>query len=222
MKKILIVDDEDDILEFLKYNLEKEGYKIFTASNGIEAIKSATDNSPDLILMDVMMPEMDGIEACRKLKEISSLNLTLIVFLSAKSEDYTQLIALEVGADDYIVKPVKIRLLIGKIKALFRRGIIPQDIITVKNISIDKSRYTVTVDGKVIDFPKKEFELLRLLAANPKKVLTRQEIYETIWGDDVNVGERTIDVHIRKIREKIGNDIIKTVKGIGYKFDTND
>lgn len=222
MKKILIVDDENDIMEFLKYNLEKEGYKIFTASNGIEAIKSAADYVPDLILMDVMMPEMDGIEACRKIKEISELNATLIVFLSAKSEDYTQLIALEVGADDYIVKPVKIRLMIGKIKALLRRKDMVQDIISIRNIIIDKAKYTVSRNGEILDFPKKEFELLFLLASCPDKVLTRQTIYEKVWGDDVNVGERTIDVHIRKIREKIGDDFIKTIKGVGYKFETTN
>ena len=220
MKKILIIDDEPDILEFLKYNLNKEGYDTYTASNGIEGLNMAMEIIPDLIILDVMMPEMDGMETCKNIKEIPTLKNTFVVFLSARGEDYSQIAGFESGADDYILKPVKPRILIERIKALFRR--IPDEDpnkIFINDIIIDKNRYTVTKKGVSYNFPKKEFELLFLLAEKPKRVFTRKEIYNTIWGYDMIVGDRTIDVHVRKIREKIGEAYIKTVKGVGYKFE---
>lgn len=220
MKKILIVDDEPDILEFLKYNLEKEGYKIHTASNGAIALNIAKEIIPDLIILDVMMPEMDGIETCKNIKENQSLQKTLIVFLSARSEDYSQIAGLDSGADDFIIKPVRFRVLLGKINAMFRRTTdeLSNKIIT-NDLIIDKNKYSVIKENKTIDFPKKEFELLFLLASKPNKILSREEIYSIIWGDSIVVGDRTIDVHIKKIRDKLGNDIIRTIKGVGYKFE---
>jgi len=221
MKKILIIDDEPDILEFLKYNLIKEGYDTYTASNGIDGINMAMEIIPNLIILDVMMPVMDGIETCRNIKEIPTLRKTLIVFLTARGEDYSQIAGLESGADDYIVKPVKNRVLIERIKALFRRISVEDDTnkIFIDNLIIDKNKYSVAKGDKTIDLPKKEFELLFLLAEKPNKVFTRREIYNIIWEGDLNIGDRTIDVHIRKIREKIGEEYIKTIKGVGYKFD---
>ncbi|MEI8204168.1 MAG: response regulator transcription factor [Bacteroidota bacterium] len=221
--KILLVDDEPDVLEFLSYNLKKEGFIIYTASNGKDAIEKAIDKLPQLIILDVMMPEMDGIETCRELKKIDKLSNSLIVFLTARSEDYSQLAGFDSGADDYISKPIKPSVFISKIKAILRRySDIPSSlgkIIELENIIIDKERYVIIKDSQEIILPKKEFELLALLASKPNKVFTRDEIFSRVWGNMVIVGDRTIDVHIRKIREKIGIDNIKTVKGVGYKFE---
>lgn len=221
--KILVVDDEPDIIQFIEYNLLKEGFQVFTASNGKEAIEKTKSENPDLLILDIMMPEMDGVEVCRQLRSDSNLEHILITFLTARSEDYSQIAALDIGGDDYITKPIRPRLLISRIKALLRRrnrGIdeAPQ-IIELGGLMIDKERIQVKVDGKEIDLAKKEFELLSLLLSKPGKVFTREEIYRKIWGNDVIVGNRTIDVHIRKLREKIGNEYIKTSKGIGYKIE---
>jgi len=220
--KILLVDDEEDILEFLGYNLRKEGFNVYKASNGHEAIKVASREKPHLIVMDVMMPEMDGITAVKEIRNIKSLDDTLIVFLTARSEDYSQIAGFEAGADDYVPKPIKIKVLVSRIEALLRRSLKKKntDIITVNDLVIDSEKYIVVKKGKEISLPKKEFKLLRLLASVPNKVFTREEIFHKVWGDDVVVGDRTIDVHVRKIREKIGINNIKTVKGVGYKFDT--
>ena len=221
--KILLVDDEPDILEFLSYNLKKEGFIIYTATNGKDAIVKALDKLPQLIILDVMMPEMDGIETCRELKKIEKLSNSLIVFLTARSEDYSQLAGFDAGADDYIAKPVKPSVFISKVKALMRRysdvSTSVGKIIELENIIIDKERYVILKESQEIILAKKEFELLALLASKPNKVFTRDEIFSRVWGNMVIVGDRTIDVHIRKIREKIGIDNIKTVKGVGYKFE---
>ena len=226
--KILLVDDEVDILEFISYNLEKEGYKVYTAKNGAEAIKVAEKTLPDLIILDVMMPEMDGIAACEEIRRIPALQHTMIAFLTARGEDYSQIAGFEAGADDYITKPVRPKVLVSRVKALLKRtsGVgAPQPVIvesghtiTVGNLVIDKERYLIVQNGQEMVLPRKEFELLSLLVSKPGKVFTREEIYYSVWGDNVVVGDRTIDVHIRKLREKIGNDHIKTLKGIGYKF----
>ena len=226
--KILLVDDEVDILEFISYNLEKEGYKVFTAQNGAEAIKVAEKTLPDLIILDVMMPEMDGIAACEEIRRIPALQHTIIAFLTARGEDYSQIAGFEAGADDYITKPIRPKVLVSRVKALLKRtssvGAAPAAIIesghtvTIGNLVIDKERYLILKDGVEMILPRKEFELLSLLVSKPGKVFTREEIYYSVWGDNVVVGDRTIDVHIRKLREKIGNDQIKTLKGIGYKF----
>lgn len=221
--KILLVDDEVDVLEFLSYNLRKEGFVVSVAGNGREAIAKAALEVPHLIVLDVMMPEMDGIETCTELKQIPSLKNTLIVFLTARGEDYSQISGFDAGADDYITKPVKPRLLISRLKALLRRY--PEnspeqpESFNVKGFVIDSERFLVVNNGQEVILPKKEFELLRLLASKPNKVFTREEIFSRVWGDNVIVGDRTIDVHIRKIREKIGLEIIRTVKGVGYKFE---
>lgn len=221
MRKILIVDDEPDILEFLKYNLDKQGYDTYTAANGVEGLKIALETIPDLIILDIMMPEMDGIEACKIIKENSIFRKTLVVFLSARGEDYTQIAGFESGADDFIVKPIKIRVLIEKIKALLKRTIVVdvKNKIFINELIIDKNKFSVTKDNVAIDLPKKEFELLFLLASNPKRVYKRTEIFNIIWGSDTIVGDRTIDVHIRKLREKLGENLIKTIKGVGYRFE---
>ncbi|HLN72742.1 MAG: response regulator transcription factor [Methylococcaceae bacterium] len=226
--KILLVDDEVDILEFISYNLEKEGYKVYTAKNGAEAIKVAEKTLPDLIILDVMMPEMDGIAACEELRRIPSLQDTMIAFLTARGEDYSQIAGFEAGADDYITKPVRPKVLVSRVKALLKRTSTPGapqptiiesgHTVAVGNLVIDKERYLIIKDGQEMILPRKEFELLSLLVSKPGKVFTREEIYFSVWGDNVVVGDRTIDVHIRKLREKIGNDFIKTLKGIGYKF----
>jgi two-component system, OmpR family, alkaline phosphatase synthesis response regulator PhoP len=218
---ILLVDDEPDILEFMKYNLKKENYRVFTAGNGKDAIQMAKKHLPDLILLDIMMPEMDGIETCRLIREIPALKDTYIVFLTARSEDYSQLAGFDAGADDYVSKPIKPKLLLSRIKALLRRKKgEPQDRRFIAgDLEIDREQYNVTKNGIPMDLPRKEFELLSLLAAKPGRVFTRDEILRSVWGNDVFVGDRTIDVHIRKIREKIGEESIKTVKGIGYKFE---
>lgn len=221
--KILLVDDEPDILEFLSYNLKKEGYNVFTANNGKEAVTVAKKENPQLIILDVMMPDMDGIETCREIREIPGLKDVMIAFLTARSEDYSQIAGFDVGADDYINKPIKPRVLISRIKALLRRGAnsdsSKNDKVEMGGIKIDRERYVIVKDGAEINLPKKEFELLALLASKPGKVFTRDVILDKVWGGDVVVGDRTIDVHIRKLREKLGEDFIKTVKGIGYKFE---
>jgi two-component system, OmpR family, alkaline phosphatase synthesis response regulator PhoP len=219
---ILIVDDEPDILEFLSYNLKKEGYKVHTALNGRDAIKLAQSIIPHLIILDVMMPEIDGIETCRELKKLPSLEKTIIAFLTARSEDYSQLAGFDAGADDYITKPIKPSLLTSRVKALLRRYVVedkPVGTTTVGSIIIDRERYVIVKDQKEIVLPKKEFELLTLLASKPNKVFSREEIFSNVWGNNVVVGDRTIDVHVRKLREKIGIENIKTVKGVGYKFE---
>lgn len=220
-QKILLVDDEPDILEFLSYNLQRERYTVFTALNGAEAIKIANAELPDLIILDVMMPDMDGVETCRALRENKKLSETVIAFLTARNEDYSQIAGFDAGADDYITKPIKPKVFVSRVKALLRRtgkSEIPKTLV-FGNLEIDKERFIVLVDGKEMNLPKKEFELLELLTSQPGKVFTRNTILERVWGEDVIVGDRTIDVHIRKLREKLGEDFIKTVKGIGYKFD---
>jgi two-component system alkaline phosphatase synthesis response regulator PhoP len=224
--KILLVDDEIDILEFISYNLEKEGYKVYTATNGAEAIRLAEKKQPHLIILDVMMPEMDGIAACEELRKIPSLQNTIIAFLTARNEDYSQIAGFEAGADDYITKPIRPKVLVSRVKALLKRtGVSTQPVaepdvntVSIGNLIIDKERYLIRMNDTEMILPRKEFELLSLLVSKPGKVFTREEIYYTVWGDSVVVGDRTIDVHIRKLREKIGNDHIKTLKGIGYKF----
>ncbi|MCE9539791.1 MAG: response regulator transcription factor [Bacteroidetes bacterium] len=222
-QKILLVDDEQDILEFLSYNLKKEGYSVFIANNGKEAIAVAKRVTPDLIILDVMMPDMDGIETCRGLREIPELKNVMIAFLTARNEDYSQIAGFDVGADDYINKPIKPRVLVSRIKALLRRGTSAEsnkiEKIDTGGIKIDRERYVIEKNGVEINLPKKEFELLALLTSKPGKVFTREVILDLVWGGDVVVGDRTIDVHIRKLREKIGEDFIKTIKGIGYKFE---
>lgn len=221
--KILLVDDEQDILEFLSYNLKKEGYEVFTALNGKQAVEIAKKVCPHLIILDVMMPGMDGIETCREIREMPENKNVIIAFLTARNEDYSQIAGFDVGADDYINKPIKPRVLISRIKALLRRGGISENTETEKGdlggIRIDRERYVIFKDDTEISLPKKEFELLALLASKPGKVFTREVILDKVWGGDVVVGDRTIDVHVRKLREKLGDDYIKTVKGIGYKFE---
>jgi two-component system alkaline phosphatase synthesis response regulator PhoP len=221
--KILLVDDEPDILEILSYNLIAEGYTVLTAANGLEAVKSAKKNQPHLIIMDVMMPEMDGIEACGQIRAFPELKGTIITFLTARGEDYSQLAGFEAGADDYITKPIKPKILVSKIKALLRRlnEATPMDdseLIKVGDLTIDRDAYKIIYKGNELVLPRKEFELLSLLASKPGKVFKRDEILDKVWGNEVVVGGRTIDVHIRKLREKIGDDSFKTIKGVGYKF----
>lgn len=223
--RILLVDDEEDILEFLSYNLEKEGFNITTAKNGIKAIEVAQQIDPHLVLLDVMMPQMDGIETCEEIRKIPHLKNVLIAFLTARGEDYSQIAGFEAGGDDYITKPIKPKLLVSKVKALLKRyhktekAISETDIPSeIKDIKIDKERYIVILKGEELFLPKKEFELLNLLISKPEKVFTREEIFHKVWGDNIIVGDRTIDVHIRKLREKLGQEYIKTVKGVGYKF----
>jgi two-component system alkaline phosphatase synthesis response regulator PhoP len=220
--KILIVDDEDDILEFVGYNLKKEGYQVLVSNNGKDAIKKAKDHIPHLIILDVMMPGMDGIETCRELRHISSLRNTIITFFTARNEEYSQLAGLEAGADDYVAKPIKPRLLISKVNALLRRHAdskLVETSYSVGNLTIDSEKYIVVVNGTEHVLPKKEFELLSLLTSKPNKVFTRDEIYNRVWSTEVVVGDRTIDVHIRKLREKLGEENIKTIKGVGYKYE---
>ncbi len=220
--KILIVDDEPDILEVIEYNLLKEDYVVIRAQNGRIALEKAISEKPQLILLDIMMPEMDGIEVCRELRTMRDFDNTLIAFLTARNEDFTQVQGFDVGADDYITKPIKPRILLSRIKALLRRTVMAEahsEKVTYGDLAIDEEKFLVYVKGTPISLAKKEFELIQLLASKPGKVFTRQEIFNRIWGMDVIVGDRTIDVHIRKIREKIGEEFIKTIKGIGYKFD---
>jgi two-component system, OmpR family, alkaline phosphatase synthesis response regulator PhoP len=224
--RILLVDDETDILEFLGYNIEREGYEVHTSNNGRDAIKKASEIRPHLILLDVMMPEMDGIETCEELRRSPEHENTLIAFLTARGEDYSQIAGFNAGADDYISKPIKPKVLISRIQALLKRVKITetettaemQPVIELSDIIIDRERFLVTKGGKDLVLPKKEFELLNLLISKPDKVFTREEIFSRVWGDNVIVGDRTIDVHIRKLREKIGEEYIKTIKGVGYKF----
>lgn len=220
--KILVVDDEPDILEFLSYNLEKEGFLVETAENGKQALEKAKKNQPDIVLLDVMMPEMDGIETCRTMREMPQFEHTIIAFLTARTEDYSQIAGFETGADDYISKPIKPRVLVSRLRALLRRYEAKESkssFLEVGDIQIDRERYLITFKGKEMAVPRKEFELIYLLASKPGKVFKRDEILNEIWGRDIIVGDRTIDVHIRKLREKLGEDLIKTVKGIGYKFE---
>ncbi len=224
--KVLLVDDELDILEFLSYNLEKAGYIVYTAKNGVEALKIAEKEEPHLVILDVMMPEMDGIAACEELRKIPSLSTTVIAFLTARGEDYSQIAGFEAGADDYITKPIRPKVLVSRVKALLKRTgeatqpveVVDTNIISIGDLVIDKERYLIRIADVEMVLPRKEFELLSLLVSKPGKVFTREEIYSSVWGENVVVGDRTIDVHIRKLREKIGNDHIKTLKGIGYKF----
>jgi two-component system alkaline phosphatase synthesis response regulator PhoP len=220
--KILCVDDEPDILEILKYNLTNEGYNVLTAVDGKSAIEIAYNLNPNLIIMDVMMPIMDGIAACEKLRSDDKFNDTIIMFLTARGEDYSHVAAYDAGADDYVTKPVKPKVLVSKVKGLLRRlkKVIANDIneIVFDNIKIDREKYKVYMSDKVLNLPRKEFELLYLLATRPDKVFKREKIMETVWGSEVVVGDRTIDVHIRKLREKVGDKYFKTVKGVGYKF----
>ena len=217
--KILLVDDEPDILEIISYTLKSDGYLVFTAENGIKAIELAKKVKPQLIILDVMMPEMDGIEACEIIRNDSEIGNSLIVFLSARGEDYSQIAGFNAGADDYITKPVKPKVLKSKIKSLLRRlSQEERDLIKIGSLIIDRSGYKVSLNGKDISLPRKEFELLFLLCSKPEKVFKREFILESVWGKDVVVGDRTIDVHIRKLREKIGDSYFKTVKGVGYKF----
>ena len=224
--KILLVDDEKDILEFLSYNLRNEGFHIFTASNGKEAVHISKEIKPNLILMDVMMPEMDGIAACEEIRSIPSLENTLVAFLTARAEDLSQIAGFEAGGDDYITKPIKPKVLVSRIKALLKRRNLKMEgsdtgsanKILSGELVIDKERYLVLKKGKDIVLPRKEFELLSLLISKPEKVFTRDEIFDRVWGENIIVGDRTIDVHIRKLREKLGNKYIQTVKGIGYKY----
>jgi two-component system alkaline phosphatase synthesis response regulator PhoP len=221
--KILLVDDEPDILEFISYNLRKEGYIVYIANNGVDAIKLAEEVNPHLILLDVMMPEMDGIETCEEIRRHDTLKNVLVAFLTARGEDYSQIAGFDAGGDDYITKPIKPKVLVSRVKALLKR--VDSKIVEgtaeeypEKGLIIDKERYLVIKDGVKIILPKKEFELLALLHSRPQKVFTRDDIFSSIWGDNIIVGDRTIDVHIRKLREKIGEDYIHTVKGVGYKF----
>ncbi|PHS52857.1 MAG: DNA-binding response regulator [Lutibacter sp.] len=226
--KILLVDDEPDILEIVGYNLKNEGYTIFTAKNGIEAIKIANKIIPHLIILDIMMPEMDGIEACEKIRATKGLENILITFFTARGEDYSQVAGFNVGADDYITKPIKPKVLVSKIKALLRRVKVKEtytsltEKLNLGNIIIDREQYVVIKNGVTLSLPKKEFELFSLLASKPGKVFKRDDILESVWGNEVIVGGRTIDVHIRKLREKIGDSNFKTVKGVGYKFIINE
>lgn len=221
--RILLVDDEPDVVEFLSYNLKKEGYIIHTAFNGKEALEVAKLHLPHLIILDVMMPEMDGIEACREIRQIPELSEVIIVFLTARGEDYSQIAGFDAGADDYVAKPVKPRVLASRIKALLRRyrpeGAAMEQDVPLPDLFIDRERYLVVKGGQEIFLPRKEFELLILLTSKPNKVFTREEIFTKVWGENVFVGDRTIDVHVRKIREKIGIENIRTVKGVGYKYE---
>ena len=220
MDSILIIDDEEDIVKILSYNLEKEGYKVYSAEKGSEGIELAREIKPSLILLDVMMPEMDGIEVCETIRASPIIGDTKICFLTARSEDYSQIAGLDAGADDYVAKPIKPKVLVSRIKAILRRSSISEGEKenTETELIIDREKYSVTLKGEDIHLPKKEFELLALLASKPGKVFERDLILETVWGSEIVVGDRTIDVHVRKLREKIGDEYIKTVKGVGYKF----
>jgi two-component system, OmpR family, alkaline phosphatase synthesis response regulator PhoP len=227
LQKILLVDDEPDIVEFLTYNLKKEGFLVSSATNGRDALLLAKKEQPDLILLDVMMPDLDGIEVCSEIRSIPELKNVMIAFLTARGEDYSQIAGFDAGADDYITKPIKPKVLISRINALLRRPsrevIVAETttspVVNMGGISIDQERYLIVQDGKEMILPKKEFELLALLASKPGKVFTRDIILSTVWGGDVVVGDRTIDVHVRKLREKLGDQFIRTVKGIGYTFE---
>lgn len=214
---ILIIDDEPDILQFLTYNLKKEGYKVYTSMNGEDGLEKTISLAPSLILMDVMMPVMDGIETCQLIRENKEIRQPIICFLSSRSEDYSQIAGFQVGADDYITKPIRPRLLVSKVKSLLRR----YDTVEEKqsSLKIDRERYTIDLKGKNVNLPKKEFQLLDFLVSRPGKVFSRDQIMGYVWGTETIVGERTVDVHIRKIREKLGNDYIRTIKGVGYTYN---
>ncbi len=219
--RILLVDDENDILEFLSYALTKEGYEVYTAGDGLSGVQVALEKKPHLILLDVMMPKMDGIATCEEIRRHTELNSTVIAFLTARGEDYSQIAGFTAGGDDYITKPIRPKVLMSRVKALLKR--FEQHTPSVSNLAIpsliiDRERFSVVIDGNDLTLPKKEFELLALLYSKPQKVFTREEIFSTVWGSDIVVGERTIDVHIRKLREKIGDKYIRTIKGVGYKF----
>nr|WP_321221810.1 response regulator transcription factor [uncultured Psychroserpens sp.] len=219
--KILLVDDEPDILEIVGYNLSNEGYQVITAENGIEGVKKAKKYKPQLIILDVMMPEMDGIEACEQIRKLPDLSNTIVTFLTARGEDYSQMAGFDAGADDYITKPIKPKVLVSKVKALLRRlkdDEKTDDILKIGNLIINREEYKIIIKGEELLLPRKEFELLSLLATKPNKVFKREEILDRVWGNEVIVGGRTIDVHIRKLREKIGDKKFKTIKGVGYKF----
>ena len=222
--KILLADDDKDIIEFMSYNLRNEGFLVVSCGNGRDAIEAAKNEKPQLILLDVMMPEMDGIETCEEIRKLPGLDDTIVAFLTARGEDYSQIAGFEAGGDDYIVKPIKPKVLISRINALLKRykfkekEIVPENLLSsIGNLVLDREKYLVLRDNKEIILPKKEFELLSLLISVPGKVFTREEIFSKVWGDDVIVGDRTIDVHIRKLREKLGDHYIKTIKGVGYK-----
>ncbi len=220
--KILLVDDDADILEIVGFNLEAENYQVFTAKNGKEALTIAKKETPNLVILDVMMPEMDGIEACENMRKMPELNSTIITFLTARGEDYSQVAGFDVGADDYITKPIKPKLLVSKVKALLRRvkeDVSVEDVLKIGNIEINREEYKIIKDKTEIILPRKEFELFYLLASKPGKVFKREEILDKVWGNEVIVGGRTIDVHIRKLREKIGDELFKTIKGVGYKLE---
>ena len=218
--KILLVDDEPDILEIISYSLESEGYSVYKANNGLQAIEIAEKETPDLIIMDLMMPEMNGVEACEQIRKSKKLKNVIITFLSARSEDFSQIAGFDAGADDYITKPIRPKVLLSKVKSLLRRNKsdIDASLIQINDLIIDRSRYLVNLKGIEISLPRKEFELLYLLTSSPNTVFTRNKILDVVWGTDVIVGDRTIDVHIRKLREKIGDSSFKTIKGVGYKF----
>lgn len=221
--KILLVDDENDILEFLSYTLLKEGYEVFTANDGLSGVALALEEKPHLILLDVMMPKMDGIATCEEIRRHEELNSCIIAFLTARGEDYSQIAGFDAGGDDYITKPIRPKVLMSRIKALLKRfeqgsSIDREAAFLQSSLLIDRERYIISIEGEEVTLPKKEFELLTLLYSKPQKVFSREEIFNTVWGSNVIVGERTIDVHIRKLREKIGDKYIKTVKGVGYKF----
>jgi len=222
--KILLVDDEPDILDFLGYNLRKEGYEVHTSSNGRDALAVAKEIRPHLIILDVMMPEMDGMETCAEIRQVPELRNSIVIFLTARGEDYSQIAGFEAGADDYVTKPIKPKVLVSRIKALLRRyreepDASSEKIIQIAEFIIDREKYIVIKEGEIYHLPRKEFELLSLLVSRPNKVFTREEILSIIWGDDVIVGDRTIDVHVRKLREKLDTQNIRTIKGVGYKYD---
>ncbi|MDA7557544.1 response regulator transcription factor [Flavobacteriaceae bacterium] len=221
--KILLVDDEPDILEIVGYNLSTEGYQVITANNGLEGVRKAEKERPQLIILDVMMPEMDGIEACEKIRQLPELKDVMITFLTARGEDYSQVAGFDAGADDYITKPIKPKVLMSRVKALLRRykeshDSVFEDVVKIGNLTIDRDAYKIMLKDQEISLPRKEFELLSLLASKPGKVFKRDDILDKVWGNEVIVGGRTIDVHIRKLREKLGDELFKTVKGVGYKF----
>ncbi|SDK16417.1 two-component system, OmpR family, alkaline phosphatase synthesis response regulator PhoP [Catalinimonas alkaloidigena] len=223
--KVLIVDDESDILELLQYNFEREGYEVRTAENGRKAVEILKEFQPHLVVLDIMMPQMDGVETCRQMRELPQGKEIYIIFLTARTEEYSEVAAFDVGADDFITKPIKPRALMSRVAALFRRsGALQQegDRLIMGNLTIDRSSYTITHDGQQMTLPKKEFELLYFLAQNPNKVFSRDDLLQNIWGNDVYVLARTVDVHIRKVREKIGEGYIHTVKGVGYKFELSE
>jgi two-component system alkaline phosphatase synthesis response regulator PhoP len=222
--KILLIDDDPDIIDFMKYNLRNEGFEVYTCNNGKDGLEKAVEVEPHLIVLDVMMPEMDGIETCKEIRQVPSLKNCIVIFLTARGEDYSQIAGFEAGADDYVTKPVKPRVLLSRIKAFLRRHKTEpskeiDQVIHLKNLKINRERYVVIKDGIEHTLPRKEFELISLLASKPNRVFTREEIFTAIWGNDVIVGDRTIDVHMRKIREKLGESSIKTIKGVGYKME---